>query len=234
MPAGLRHRVDYLGLDPADLLQLCRTVVLVEGQHELAILGELIGDELRQAGALMFAMRGVTKLGSAADAQLLFRYTDASLLVVVDNDDADRVTDIWERACRTADDGGDPLPVLAEYTKHKRDYEQIALQEFCGLAIASGNQERIRFQTLSLPDVPEYLPVNAVAPGAHAGATWPELHAEHERTGKPGKRPRFKNWMTDTYGADYSESNLRAASGSMDSIPDDLVEILQAVRRVGR
>ena len=231
MPTGLRDRVGDLGLDPTDLLQLCRTVVLVEGQHELAILGELIGDELLQAGALMFAMRGVTKLGSAADAQLLFTYTDASLLVVVDNDDADRVTDIWERACGTAKGGGDPFPVLDEFTKHKRDLEQIALQEFCGLAIASGKHERIRFQTLSLPDVPEYLPVRAVAPGAPADATWPDLHAEHERTGKPGQRPRFKNWMTDTYGADFSESNLRAAAGSMDSIPDDLVGILQAVRR---
>lgn len=231
MPTVLRDRVDDLGLDPTDLLQLCRTVLLVEGQHELAVLGELIGDELRQAGALTFAMRGVTKLGSAADAQLLFTYTDATLLVVVDNDDADRVTDIWERACRAADDGDDPLPVLAEYTKHKRDYEQIALQEFCALAIASENRERIRFRTLSLPDVPEYLPVHAVAPGAPAGATWSELHTQHERTGKPGKRPRFKNWMTDTYGADYSESNLRAAARSMDSIPEELVEILQAVRQ---
>ena len=112
MPTGLRDRVDDLGLDPTDLLQLCRIVVLVEGQHELSILGELIGDELRQAGALMFAMRGVSKLASTADAQLLFTYTDVSLLVVVDNDDADRVTDIWERACRTADGGGDPFQIL--------------------------------------------------------------------------------------------------------------------------
>jgi len=234
MPTALRDRVDELGLNPTDLLQLCRTVVLVEGQHELAILGELIGDELRQVGAEMFAMRGVRKLGSAADAQLLFTYTDAALLVVVDNDDAGRVTDIWERACRTADDGGDHLRVLAEYTKNKRDLEQVALEEFCGLAITSGNKQRIRFQTLSLPDVPEYLPVRAVAPGSPADATWADLHAEHERTGKRGNRPRFKDWMTDTYGADYSESNLRAASGSMDSIPDDLLEILQAVTRVGR
>jgi energy-coupling factor transporter ATP-binding protein EcfA2 len=228
MPPLLRDGVDDLGLHPSDLLQLCRTVVLVEGQHELAIFDELLGDELRQVGALMFAMRGVTKLGSAADAQLLFTYTDATLLVVVDNDHSERVNDIWDRACRAADDGSDPLQVLAEFTRHKRDYEQIALQEFCALAVSGGTRERIRFRALSLPDVPEYLPVHAVAPGAPAAASWATLHAAHERTGKPGKRQRFKNWMADTHDADYSDESLRAAARSMDSIPADFIAILRA------
>jgi hypothetical protein len=231
MPPDLRDRIDGLGLDTSDLLQLCRTVVLVEGEHELVLFDELFGSEFRDAGALTFAMRGVTKLSSAADAQLLFGYTSANLLVVVDTEEADRVTNIWNRACDAADEGDDPLKVLAEFTKKKRDTEQLALQEFCALAIRAGHRDRISFHTLSLADIPEYLPVDAVAPGSSAGVTWQQLHEEHERTGKEGKRPRFKDWMHSQYQADYSNDGLRRAARSLDHIHDDLVGLLHTVQQ---
>ena len=227
MPNNLRERIGTLGLDTSDLLQLCRTVVLVEGQHELVIFDELFDSEFREAGAIAFAIRGVTKLASAADAQLMFGYTNARLLVVVDNEDAERVRSIWERACGAADSGADPIPVLSEFTKKKKDTEALFLQEFCALAIRERHRGRIGFYTMSLPDIPEYLPVHSVASGAPPEATWESLHKLHRQT---AKHIRFKDWMSSEYHADYTEDGLRSAVRSLDHIDAELVGLLNEIR----
>jgi hypothetical protein len=227
LPSELRSRIDDLGIDPTDLLQLCRTVVLVEGLHEEVIFSTLFADELAAVGALLFSMRGVTRLASTADAQLLFGYTDARLLVVVDNEDSERVTGIWRRACTAVDNDGDPLPILGELTASKQHAEARFLQEFCQLAVRSGNRTRVQFHMMSLPDIPEYLPVHAVAPGAPSGSTWQSLRERHQRS---AAGMRFKEWVTREYQADYSEEALRSAAQALDHLHPDLTDLLDALR----
>ena len=137
------------------------------------------------------------------------------------------VTRIWTRACEVADQGRDPLEILAEFTRKKSDTEARFLQEFCSQAVRMGHRGRIRFHTLTLPDVPEYLSVHSVAPDAPAGATWETMHAEHQRA---AKRTRFEDWMAEQHGADYSDAGLRQAAQSLDHLHTDLTRLLNAVR----
>lgn len=229
MPADLRARIDELGLEPSDVLQHCRTIVLVEGQHELVIFEELFGDEFRAAGAILLTMRGARKLSATADSELIFRYTDAQLVVVLDNDDPERVTGIWNAARAAFEQGADHLAALSELTRRKKDLEQAALQEFCAKALLAGNADRVSFRTLSLPDIPEYLNVHDVAAQAPSGVTWSDLRQEWQRTRKEGNRPRFKDWAAASYEADYSDEGLRAATRRLDHVHPDLTALLEHV-----
>ena len=226
MPPDLRDRLRDLGLDPADLLQHCRTVVLVEGQHELVIFDELFRSELASAGAELFSMRGLKNLKNASDAQLLFRFTNARLLIVLDNEDSDRINDIWHRACEALDNHADPLPVIGELTAKGWSGEAKFLQEYMSLAVFNSERHRVRFCAMSLPDIPEYLPVHSVSSNAPADATWTGLR---ERHAKAAGGMDFKKWMTREYGADYSDDGLRHAVQDLDQLHPDLTLLLAAI-----
>ncbi len=225
-------RLRDLGLDKADLLQLCRVAVLVEGEHERWVFDELFGELLASIGAELFAMRGASNLQNASDAQLLFRFTDVPLLVVLDNEDSDRVQDIWRRACGAADSGGDPLPVLAEFTTGEWRSEAQFLREFCSLAITLSARDRVRFYMLSEPDIPEYLPVQAFVPEARKVRTWSQYRVSYEKgtSSSKGKKPNFKQWMAQQHGAEYDESAFRSAIRQLDHIPDEFSGLLNVVQ----
>src|SRR5262249_29518355 len=67
VPKQLLSHIEDLGLDVADLLQFCRVILLVEGQHELVIFRTLFGDRLAAAGIELFSVRGARSLRTAAE-----------------------------------------------------------------------------------------------------------------------------------------------------------------------
>ena len=230
MDHDLRSRIDELGIDVVDLLQFCRTAVLVEGEHELIIFDELFRDEFAAAGAELFAMRGASNLKNASDAQLLFRYTDARLVVVLDNEDAGRVQDIWERACGADERGEDYFRILDEFTKGAWKAEAKFLSEYCSLAIKMKARDRISFFTLSEPDIPEYLPVGPIVRGLKQPQSWHQLRESFEAaTSNSKKKIDFKTWMKNQHGARYDENTLRAAVRELDHIPDEFSRLLNFI-----
>lgn len=223
-------RADEFGLDAVDLLQMCRAVVLVEGQHELVVLEGLVGDELRELGVELLCMRGATSL-KAWDAQMLERYTDVPVVVLVDNDQAERLSDVWERARAAAAGGGDFMSVLGELKSGSRGSEGEFLRELCIELIKAGDPDRYRIHAFERPDIPEYLPPSAIA--SRVGAkTWEDLRREAQ--GKAAKSTDFKDWMKRRYGADYSDESLRNAVASMDSVPEEFTRLLDVVAELIR
>ena len=223
-PSDLRTRIDELGLDPADLLQRCRTVLLVEGQHDWVILDQLFGEDFRLNGVEVFSMRGARNLRNAADAQLLFQYSDARVIALVDNEDHQRVTDIWARAREAHGIGSDHLSILGEFTKGNRGAEAGFLKEFCAATLAGNAAARFEVAALSKADVLEYLPLRSVAPGVGDEATWEQVHEVHRRSssGVP-----FKDWLKKNYQADFSDEQLRRAAADVGH--SDLTNILNLV-----
>ena len=49
----------------------------------------LFAEGLADSGIELFSVRGARSLRTAADAQLLFQFTDAHVVAVVDDEDAD-------------------------------------------------------------------------------------------------------------------------------------------------
>jgi len=209
--------------------------VLVEGEHELVIFDELFRDELAAVGAELFALRGASNLKNTSDAQLLFKYTDARLVVVLDNEDTGRVQGIWERACAAADEGVDYFEILDEFTEGGWTSEAKFLSEYCALAITLAARGRISFFTLSKPDIPEYLPVTSFVPEMKKRRSWEQLRESYvAATNSSKKPPNFKNWMVSQHHARYDEATLRAAVRELDHIPEEFSGLLDHVSASGR
>lgn len=62
-----------MGLQPADLLNLCRYVLIVEGPHDKAFLDGYAGNRLRGRGVLIIPMHGIDHALQLADLNLLGR-----------------------------------------------------------------------------------------------------------------------------------------------------------------
>lgn len=228
MDTDLRSRAIELGLDLSDLLQFCRLALLVEGEHELIIFDELFREEFAKNGIEPLALRGASNLKNASDAQLLFRFTNAELLVVLDNEDSARINDIWGRACAAQDNGDEPFDILREFGKGGWSSEAKFLQEYCSLALHLDGRNRVRFGAMRLPDIIDYLPIAAIAPKAVKHGTWSDLR---ERHGQSDTRQDFKSWMRANYDAKYDEETVRAAVRTLDHIPEDFTRMLVMATR---
>lgn len=226
LPNDLRSRTYELGLNPADLLQSCRCFLLVEGQHELVILSELIGDSLNDLGVEVLPMRGATSL-QAWDAQLIERFTDVPIVVLVDNDRAERLRETWARA-KTAAAYGRPYRDIVDELKTKaQGSEGLFLRELCNNLLADGLGDRYYITALTKPDIPEYLSPAAIAPRVPPGSTWEKLR-------RAAGNANFKRWMKDNHGGDYSDEALRNAASQLDHIPEDFTDLIAYLDQVIR
>ena len=219
------ERLEELGLNPSDLLQLYRALLLVEGQHEVTILEALLGDELRALGVGVLCMRGAKNL-KAWDAQLIERFTDIPFFVLVDNDSSERITNIWERAKQQAAEGLAFFRTIEELREGGRGSEGEFLRELCKNLITGQAAHRLHLCALTAADVPEYLPPAVLAP-AVGNMTWTELRSEAGK--KASSSGTFKKWMISTYDASYADESLRQAVASMDEVPAELVELLNSI-----
>jgi predicted ATPase len=216
----LSSRVDEFGLDKSDLLQLCRLFVVVEGLHDEIVLKELFGTELSNAGIEVFCLRGLKNLKNSSDAQLLFKFTDANVIYVTDNENGFRIEEIWSRAQVTDQD--QQLGVLSEITLGRKSNEAGFLKEFMKMALDMNSKNRMHFAALDAPDILEYLPVAAFT-GHKSDFTWASLREEFATV---EKATDFKKWLTEKYKFDFSEENVREACLSLDNIHSDLTSLL--------
>lgn len=90
-----REALEALGLHASDLLRRQRAFLLVEGEHDKAVLGEWIGEALEQYRIEPLLIRGARQLPATLDSQLLFGYFDAHVMVLLDRITHPRLTGIW-------------------------------------------------------------------------------------------------------------------------------------------
>jgi|694.fasta_scaffold68872_2 energy-coupling factor transporter ATP-binding protein EcfA2 len=239
MSNDLIHRLDDYGIDRSDLLQFCKTFVIVEGIHDAWVLDELFQQEFQNLGVEVLALRGLTKLEllSALDAQFLFRFTTSDIVICFDNDETKSVQDIWERACAAKDAGSyfinilDELNVLHKsFGKSRDEYKMI--HDFCIEAINENSRGRVKFHSLTKSDIIEYFsPQDFVKLGINT-KSFDEYRKEHEGlmvNPKSGTKANFKTWLTSQIGAEYSEKNVRNAVRRSDSIHQDFIDLLSIV-----
>jgi len=227
-------RVSELGLHPADLLQNIRTILLVEGQHEVWVLDQLFGEEFQRHGVLVSPLRGAKLLKSAVDAHLLFDFTDANVVVMLDNESTDRVEMIWNEAlvAKASGDHASILKVL-DQLQEVRTGEARYLKDFCMRAIELDARHRIGFQMMKETDLDRYFPPSAFIRkqkfSETAALSWEaidDLYRDWLENNSPPPGGH-KEWLRRNYGADFNEKNYRRAVRELDHLPDDFTELFQ-------
>jgi hypothetical protein len=203
------------------MLRRQRVFLLVEGAHEEAILDALFRDDLRSMRAQVLPARGASKFAAVFDSQLLFRYTDATVLVVIDNQSAQTIQSLWSEA-RAAAQVGD----VARATEQIRSAlpkagsaENIFLQQFLTRAIEEGEHERVEVFGFSKRDITDYLPIEVFAPFD----SWDAARMQHAAS---GSKDAFKRWLENAYGSDFSGIHLRAVTASLEAAPDEFLALL--------
>lgn len=207
---------DVYGLSPSDILQLTRRFLVVEGQHEMAALDVLFGDELARQRVRVVTMRGTKNLLSLLDSQFLMTYSDARFIVLVDNVASGKVHKAYD-ALRVA--RPNVSAALKSLTNGSSEEQTIA--ELLSGAHRAGRLDRIEIFGLTERDVLRYLPASSFLPDVDS---WREVDERRDRS------LLFKDGLR-AMGAQVSIKAVRKAAGSMDSIPAELSALLQACSR---
>ncbi len=222
----LRPEIESLGLEPSDLLQLYRVILLVEGQHDKFVLEGLIGDELERARTLVLPLRGAKSVPQLVEARLLFDFTTAGLIVALDNIRLEQFDIVWAASKALADAGScdDAVQKLLNGIA-KPTTEERWIREFAVEALKARAADRIGLFGFKLDDIVKYLPAEHFV----VGADWATLEAEHaHHKGKP-----FKTWLAQDKGADFSDESIVSAAVKAD-VDDEMLDLAERCRAMAR
>lgn len=234
-----RKALADLGLLPSDLLRWPRVILLVEGEHDEAILEELLNERLRRARVKIIPLHGGVKLSHTIDSQVLFDHTDAHIVAVLDNLRADRLTEVWDAAVALAV-AGDVFAAketvvagLPDDRTRKGD-EAGYMRGWLTAALDAGLHARATPYGLGEVDVIRYLPVDAIVPGA---TSWAELDARHQQeleTALPDKRPPrdFKRWLELRLKVKTETPRLREVARGL-PVPRDIERLMKTIEAIG-
>jgi energy-coupling factor transporter ATP-binding protein EcfA2 len=219
---------DDLGIKPSDLLQLRRVFLLVEGEHDRLVFGRLLGEKFTELGVDLLAFRGGAQLAHVIDSQFLFMFTDARVIIVLDNLRAEPIGQLWSEV-RERLATGDLLGARRPLERLGREGEEGFLKEFGMRAVEESRADRIEVFGLSKRDIICYLPIQAVVPSA---LSWQEVEARYEKKYPPGSQRQpdhmnFKRWLRSAYGVRITLPVIRAAIDSLDAVPNEFVDLLR-------
>lgn len=226
-----RGTLSQLGLNPSDLLRLTRVFLLVEGMHDEVLLEHFIGDRLRRARAEIIPMHGGRKLATTVDSRVLFDFTDAHLVAVLDNLRAEHVTDVWARAQEAAVQG-DPAAAkrIIEEELSDDSGESGYLRAWLRRALDYGIAARATPEGLGAADIVEYLPVERIVSSAES---WAQLHLHHQEARRVSEKTtkNFKEWLTNRYGSRFGADDLRRYAEGL-PVPPDFERLAKRVEAI--
>ncbi|MGQ0466891.1 MAG: AAA family ATPase [Sporichthyaceae bacterium] len=198
----------HLGLTPADLLQMVRCIVIVEGKHDEVVLGGLLAEDL-DAWSVIYPVGGAKQMVSLANAGLLWDFTDAAIVIVVDNIARATIAPVWDKVQKLVASGRTEAAVRALVPLGKLPGAEARwMQNLLTRAIRAKRAHRIRLETLSAPDVICYLPAEAFVPGK----TWDELLAEWRESFGDREATNIKAFLTARYDAQFNTDIVARAA----------------------
>lgn len=227
-----KEDLEALGMSPTDLLASRRAIILVEGTHDEIVLEHLIGQDLRRLGADVVPLHGGRNLPRAVETRVLFDYTSATIFALLDAVERDTFDEAWRRALvvLAVDGHAKARDLLLQELPDSSREEVRWLRQWLLRSMERGQAARVAPIGLSKLDIIEYLPAHMLVPGEHDWGALRDSHAEALQV--KGCPKDFKRWLELEMSADFSDEKVAAACNSMDEIPDEFVEILNAVRAI--
>lgn len=222
--------MEDLGLQPADLLRRTRAFLLVEGEHDVAVLMGWFATELAALGVDILPLRGGSKLRTVLDSRFLFDYTDALLFPFLDDMDVERVQELWTNATRSIKTAraSDVIDTLRGELRRMPSKGTEYIDAFLTRALQLGREARVFPLGVRRADILDYLPVTEIVPTA---SSWEALRAEL-KAAKRGVEPtetEFKDWLRRSYKADLSPEAL-AAVASNSRPAEEITHLMDQVR----
>lgn len=222
-----RTALQTLGLNPSDLLRWPRIFLLVEGLHDELILDEYFDARLRAARVRILPLRGATKLPATIESRVLFDFTEAHVVALLDNQRGDELSSVWEeaQAARLLGTVDEATRIVVEGIRGK-DEEARFMREWLTAALAKGLESRVTPYGLAQRDVIEYLPVTMMVSGAQ---DWTALRSEHadDRNRDKSTPHDFKKWLELTRNVEVTPDTLRAAVRADRSVPKELERLMK-------
>lgn len=224
----VREELEWMGLRPGDLLTTIKSFLLVEGEHEKIIFEHLFAREFRKIGCKVIVARGGKNMKDVFESQMIFEFTDAKLISLMDNIDAAAVTELWGKAREMAskgliDEAGEFL--RAGLPRDAKHIENVFLKEFLSLALKKGEYERVEVWGLSKSDIVLYLPSEEFG----LRRDWDVLLTEHASSEK-----NFKDWASGAYGADFSNEAILRATQALDTLPVEFGDLIMKVAELSK
>ena len=229
------------GVNAPDLIQMMRAFLLVEGEHDKAVLEALFGDELGRLGVHIIPLRGAKGLSQVVDSAFLWRFSQARVLVLLDHLN-EPVANIWREAV--------DLATNSEITRAQAKILQIqglegtgtterkAVIELFHHAVAQNQSERIYVLGLKEDDILNYfdpwsvinIPSDYSKLDRSAARPWRLLSKEWRRS---GTSLSFKSWLEEEFpGTRISAESLRNLVSEWDRIPQELTGLLGQIRSI--
>lgn len=231
---------EALGLTPADLLQLTRSFILVEGEHDKVVIEALLDDVLREQHARVIAIRGVDSLTTLLDSEILIPYTSARLVIVFDHiSDPEALGAAWDVARKVAQ--RDPTAAVKEFggavaklqRAAKATKEDAAAVNLAFGLLRAGYAARVDLFGFTKPGIEKYLPIRQFSDDPEV--TWEQLDSEYMAL-PLGKRKSEKDWLRREHDINVTIDTVRSAVGAMDGgdISDEFTDLAEMIRRSGR
>ncbi|HUR73351.1 MAG TPA: hypothetical protein VMZ00_03700 [Sporichthya sp.] len=222
------HMREDLGLTPADLLQMVRCFVIVEGKHDEEVLGALLAPDL-DSWSVIYPVGGAKQMQSLATAGLIWDFTDAAIVLVLDNIARAAIQPVWDKAQAAIARGGTESAIRALVPLGKMPGAEARwLQNLLTRAIRAKRAHRIKLETLSAPDVICYLPADEFVPGA----TWDELLAAWRDSFDGREATNLKAFLTQRHGVQFTTSQIARIAAT--AKPDAELQALGArIRELG-
>lgn len=231
-----RSSLHSLGLRPSDLLQMNRVYLLVEGLHDEVLLQHYFASRLAEARVRVVPIRGATQLASTFDSQVLYHYTSAHIVVLLDNLQRESVSEGWAKA-KAAALRGETAAAVEELLhsirtrdeRGKRIDEAQFIVDWLRQGIEQGAAGRLTPEGMSRADIIEYLPIERVITGY---SSWDELRAEHqtERASKKESPSDFKRWLELRKGLSFDAESLR--SFAADRPPAEFERLMKTLEAI--
>lgn len=216
-----------IGARRSDVAALRRVFVLVEGEIDRAVLEGLFDDQLNALRASIVPMFGTDALHTAVTPHGLLGQTDASVVILLDHLDHERMRAVREELERRMQEQGS----ASARRWLDRRFDRTAERATVGLlanALDHGELDRVSIVGIPAVDILELIPFGLL------GCDRPreEFDAAVAAEGVAGRRwtsARTKQWLKDG-GADISAEGVRRAVSRMDVVPPELLRLLDGVR----
>jgi len=217
-----------IGVPVSSLIAFIRLIVIVEGEHDRLVLDALLASQNQtlSTDVLVLPIRGANNLMTALEAELL-DYTDAMVLVVLDNVRQERVNAVY--AAGLASSNGDEQgkkAILAARAKCESHEERI-VGDIIVKRSMRGDLARIAISGLSKGDIIEYLDPKDFG----LTKSFDQLRAKHSSldSSDPMGRTSFKDYVRATEGVNLGIDDVRLAASNLQTIHPDLSAVLSLI-----
>lgn len=221
-----RAAAERMGVTPLNLMAFFRVIIIVEGEHDRIVFESLLNaqDAAFATDVVVLPIRGANNLMTSLEAELL-DYTDAKILVVLDNVRRATISELLNVAdSKQSNEPKDRRNRLVAARARCQSHEERIICDVVIRRHDKGDLSRFSLLGLSKRDVIEYLP-----PGEFGIDDWDVVRREHDSlpASDPLARSSFKDYLRVTRKISIGNEDVARASRNLGKLHPDLVALIE-------